>query len=250
MKADYERVVQLLSPYGNWDHKHGMQVVDKTAAQKMSKAFMQGFDRFFGLPIYVGHPDEGKNAKRAKPVGKVEYVSMTEDGIAICAKYTKDAYEKLSKGKLQWLSPRWRMEELKDGSFRPVKLISVGMTNNPNIPGSGAILQGGAQVLKSFSKKTIQTMDACCELKKNISKCANTAARIKEESGRIKRERLDENLKAASEKPAPYELAQLALERAEKTGESYIESFAALRRQYYGKTKFGAHVRLSKQRKQ
>jgi hypothetical protein len=35
----------------------------------------------------------------------------------------------------KFLSPRWQMHPLGDGTFEPVRLLSVGLTNHPNIPG-------------------------------------------------------------------------------------------------------------------
>ena len=243
-----ECLVQLLSPYGNWEHKNGMQKVDKEAALKMRNSFMRGVDRIFGVPIYMGHPDEGKNAHTAKPVGRVESVSVTREGVAISARYSEEAYKKLTKGKVKWLSPRWRMEKLADGSFRPVKLISVGMTNNPNIPGSGTLLESPTSVKKQIGKQLSSANENCATLKKNLEKTARAAAELKNQSARLKREGIDKNIAKHSEKPAPHELAKMALEQADKTGASYLESFAALRRKYYGKTKFGAHERNIKQR--
>ncbi|MBS1485446.1 MAG: hypothetical protein HP060_01430, partial [Opitutales bacterium] len=50
MKANRE-LVQLLCPYGNWKHSKGMQLVDKTSAEKIRNSFMRSFDRIWGVPI-------------------------------------------------------------------------------------------------------------------------------------------------------------------------------------------------------
>ena len=38
------------------------------------------------------------------------------------------------------MSPRWEMQSLGNGMYRPVRLVSVGLTNNPNIKGCGIII--------------------------------------------------------------------------------------------------------------
>ena len=248
-KPDGESMLQLLCPYGNWAHKNGMQVVDKTAAEKIRNAFMQSFDRIWGVPIYIGHPDDGNTPAKAKSVGRVESVSVTEDGIAISARYRGDAYEKISSGRLKWLSPRWRMEKLDDGTFRPVRLISVGMTDNPNIPGSGSPLKSAAAAEAEESGGVRRASMECRRLGESIARTREAAGLIAAESSRLRRERIDRGIRDMAAKPAPHELARMALERADRTGESYLESFTALRRKHYGKTKFGAPKSPANQRK-
>lgn len=237
MKTNSESVIQLLCPYGDWSHKYGMQCVDKIAGQKIEKAFNKSFDRFFGLPIYIGHPDDKASAKKAKAVGKIESVAATEEGIAISAKYSEDAYKKLSGGKLKWLSPRWRMEELGEGRFRPIKLISVGMTNNPNIPRSGALLKTENFLTKKSLENFGSAKKSCENLKKKIDECGRKTSEISRTSRRIKKEDIDRRIKDFKKTPEAHELASMAMERSKKTGETYIQSFAAIRRKYFGSKK-------------
>ncbi len=238
MKSSSENFIQLLSPYGNWQHKYGMQIVDKLAGDKIKKAFLNSFDRFLGLPIYLGHPDEGKNAKSAKAVGRVENISVTKEGIAISARYFPETQEKLNSGKIKWLSPRWRMEKLPDGTFRPVKLISVGLTNNPNIPRAGTILQTEFTQDDLLLKRTKEAKDFCLSAKKNAETAAEKSAQISKESERLKRENLDARLSESFSSPLPHELAQLAMQRSKETGESYLDAFTTLRKKYCKAKKF------------
>ncbi|MBO6102207.1 MAG: hypothetical protein J6P03_03010 [Opitutales bacterium] len=227
--------LQLLCPFGNWSHKKGMQIVDKTAAQKLRDSFMRGFDRIFGVPIYIGHPDDA--GKPAKAVGRIESISVTDEGIAVCARYSESAYAKITSGKLKWLSPRWRMQALKNGAFRPVKLISVGMTDNPNIPNSGAILSSENRRLDAGSKKILELQRLSSSALKKAERLEKSSAEISEKSARLNRDFLDSQIQKNANPPDPCELASLAIARSKKTGEPYIESFCAVRRKYYGSNK-------------
>lgn len=253
MNSGARGVVQLLSPYGQWSHRKGMQLVDEEAARRIRDSFMRGFDRIWGLPIYVGHPDDGRHPHKARAVGRVESVSATPEGIAISARYSEEAYKKLSGGELRWLSPRWQMQRLEDGRYRPVRLISVGMTNNPNIPGSGSILSPGrsarGEAMQKCARGAKEAVQRCSAIAPKIARCARTAEAISKEAERVRRERIDSGLAKMSRKPSPAELARLASERAEKTGESYVKSFALLRRKYYGARRpanFGTNERPAK----
>lgn len=233
-KNSANSVLQILSPYGNWSHSKGMQIVDEIAGEKIVNSFSRSFTRFWGLPIYVGHPDE--KGKGAKAVGRVESISLTKEGIVILASYSDEAFNKLISGKLKWLSPRWQMQDLGKGNFRPVKLISVGMTNNPNIKGSGKLLSPAFDDQKFLGKiskietlKKINTQNV-----KTLEKLARQADKISEKSKSLNGESLDVQIKKISNKLDACELAKLAIERSKKTGESYVESFCAVRRKYFG----------------
>ena len=236
MKANRE-LVQLLCPYGNWSHSKGMQLVDKTSAEKIRNSFMRGFDRIWGVPIYIGHPDDSPSNKRPQAVGKIESICVTEEGIAVSAIYSEKAFEKIESGKLKWLSPRWQMQKLKDGRFRPIRLISVGMTNNPNIPKSGTILSSKKASDANFalaSQRVKGAASKCQAFARKLEETALSAEKISDDSRALKIQRIDQALKKLKEKPAPQELADMAIRRSKETGEAYYEAFAAIRRKFYG----------------
>ena len=153
MRAASTEILQLLCPFGNWPHPRGMQVVDETAAKKMRKNFLWSFARIFGgLPIYIGHPDDGGKRPELRPVGRIERICITPQGIAICARYAGDAFFKIANSGLRSLSARWQMQDLGGGFFRPVRLISAGLTDSPNIPQSGGILAARQCAKAPFSQ--------------------------------------------------------------------------------------------------
>jgi|GEM_PF-6734256 len=160
-------LLQILSPYGNWQHAKGMQIVDKIAAEKMTKSFSSFFKQAFskGLPVYEGHPDDDpKNNKNPIIAGYIKKIIPLDDGIAILTAYKKSFYEKIIDKTYKALSPRWQMQALEDGTYRPVKLISAGLTNNPNIPESGTILS--CKEIKKFSMH----INSIFSIKENFSK--------------------------------------------------------------------------------
>ena len=108
-------IVQILSPYGEWPHKLGMQLVDERSLEKMKRAARFSTLVGCGIPIFIGHPDESPRSK-AVPVGKISRIFGLGDGIAVEAKYSDEAFRKISEGKLKSMSPRWRMEKSKNRS--------------------------------------------------------------------------------------------------------------------------------------
>jgi FtsZ-binding cell division protein ZapB len=128
-----------ISPYGDFPNKVGLQRVTKADAELMVTAFNSLRGRasrlFMGLPIYVGHPDvEPGNHADKRRYGKITDLEAREDGF-----YGKVALNSLGKaaideGHYLFNSPAWYLK--REGKFvRPVELISIGLTNTPQIPG-------------------------------------------------------------------------------------------------------------------
>ncbi len=139
MKKFNKTLVQLLCPFGNWKHTKGMQIVDKVSGEKLVKNFGGIFRA--KIPVYIGHPDENpKTAQAAKAVGQIDKLFLCENSIAAIVRYEESVYKKIVLGEIRAMSPRWQMERVNAENFRPVKLVSVGLTNNPNIPESGKVL--------------------------------------------------------------------------------------------------------------
>lgn len=58
-KMKFEKsIVQILSPYGEWPHKLGMQLVDERSLEKMKRAARFSTLVGCGIPIFIGHPDD------------------------------------------------------------------------------------------------------------------------------------------------------------------------------------------------
>lgn len=134
--------VQILAKLGEYSHpngiQNGIQRIDEQSFLKMKTKLKRWFSK--RIPIYRGHSDEftslfHKRELKTKEVGSVNDLILTEDAILVVSEYTDEAYESVKNGQL--LSPRWEMQPLGNNYFRPIKLISIGLTNNPNIPESG-----------------------------------------------------------------------------------------------------------------
>ena len=174
MKSDRE-LLQVLCPFGEWPHAKGMQVVDEESARKMKRA--AAWSAAVGIPIYVGHPDD--EGIRAKAVGRIKRICPTNDGIAVVAAYPQKTYEKIVRGEFSAMSPRWRMQKLGDGRYRPVKLLSVGLTNNPNISESGKILGFGGRGLAQTAERSRAAMAKMGKLAEEIEICAEKAESLR-----------------------------------------------------------------------
>lgn len=128
-----------ISPYGDFPNKVGLQRVQKADAEAMVLGFnslrAKVARAFMGLPIYVGHPDvEPEKYSDRRRYGKITDLEAREDGL-----FGKVAFNDLGKaameqGHFQFNSPTWYLKR-EQKFVRPVELISVGLTNTPQIPG-------------------------------------------------------------------------------------------------------------------
>lgn len=134
-----------LVPYGEWPHSRGMQRFTRETAETMVahfKSLRQRLSRGFGgLPIFIGHPDDpsftgkpGHSDTRA--YAWIQDMETREDGLFIRPKWSEDGNQLLKNAFYKFLSPRWAMQQTENPRvYEPVRLLSVGLTNEPNIPG-------------------------------------------------------------------------------------------------------------------
>ncbi len=231
MKADNE-LLQVLCPFGEWPHPKGTQIVDEESARSMKRA--AAWKSLTGIPIYIGHPDDG--GKKTPAVGRVKRICRTKGGIAVVAEYSKAAYEQIVGGKYRAMSPRWQMKPLGNGKFRPVKLISVGLTNNPNIEPSGRILEflSAPDALSEYSRRGRIARDRIKKLSESAKSCSRALENIRKSVASLE---ISERLavrkarESRAETPAA-SLADMARERSKRLGEPYTKSFAAVKREH------------------
>lgn len=117
-----------------------------------------------------------------------------------------------------------------------MKLISVGLTNNPNIAESGKIL--------GFGRARPQNAEGLGEAAKRISKaangiseCAKKAAELGDGLRKIGvSERMRARKKSAENPDTPKRacatLAEMARERSRRLGEPYTKSFAEIKKRH------------------
>jgi hypothetical protein len=138
-----EEWVQL-SPFGDFPHARGLQRLDRSAAEALVARFQSFLGRagrlFGGVPFYVGHPDLPNASELAdrKAYGWVEELQAREDGLYGRVKWSQAGLDLLRNGHYKFLSPFWEAREVTVESgrkvFQPTVLLSVGLTNQPNIP--------------------------------------------------------------------------------------------------------------------
>jgi hypothetical protein len=145
-----------LVEYGDHPHPEGTQRVTRVAAEEMQRKFRSLRARlarkFGGVPIYIGHPDDkdfsflpGHSDTRS--YAWVQDIEARADGIWILPKWSDVGRAMIENSFFKFLSPRWEMKQEGD-VLVPVRLISVGLTNNPNILGDAIANQKNIIVKK------------------------------------------------------------------------------------------------------
>ncbi len=151
-----------LAEYGNWPHPRGLQQLTHEAAEQMVGYFksLRGklARRFGGLPVYIGHPDDpgfsGQNGHSdTRAYAWITDMQAREDGLYILPRWSQAGRDLLSNAFYKFLSPRWAMRHLDGDTYEPVRLISIGLTNQPNIPGEAIANQ-------SVSTESLQQAEA------------------------------------------------------------------------------------------
>jgi len=230
------KLLQVLSPYGNWQHSKGNQIVDEQAADEMIKKSKRIFAK--KIPIYIGHPDEHTNPSKCKEVGFVENIIKTSNAILIVANYNNDVFSKIISKEIKSMSPRWEMQKISDTNYRPIRLVSVGLTNNPNIANSGYIIDFSTSQ-SAFIKEQNERINASIQHCKKLIDRTNTTARkaLKMANQLAKNnltERLDkynnQNINTYSHKTFA-EVSEQAKKISQQTGESYTKASARLKKQ-------------------
>ena len=129
-----------VSPFGRFPHRVGMQVFDRQAANAIVTLFNSARDRLArlwrGLPVFIGHPDlDPKTYPDHRKYGSIQRLEVRDDGLYAQAKWSRAGREIVNDEHFDFPSPLWNMEPVprEAGAFRPVELISVGLTNRPNI---------------------------------------------------------------------------------------------------------------------
>ncbi|MDR1906607.1 MAG: hypothetical protein LBQ03_00030 [Puniceicoccales bacterium] len=132
-----------LVEYGDHPHPEGIQRVTKEAAIEMQRKFHSLRARlarkFGGIPIYIGHPDDESFARLpghndTRSYAWVQDIEARDDGIWILPRWSEAGKTMIENSYFKFLSPRWEMKR-ESNVLIPFRLISVGLTNYPNIPG-------------------------------------------------------------------------------------------------------------------
>lgn len=138
-----------VAPYGEHPNRVGLQLFTKSAAEKVVASFNSvagKIGRFFrGLPIYAGHPDVDPGRwPDSRRLGKITELQAREDGLYAKAVWNALGAENNEQGYYVFPSPRWWVDRVGKGVV-PKELISVGLTNTPNIRTSAPVTANDEQ---------------------------------------------------------------------------------------------------------
>jgi hypothetical protein len=127
-----------VTPFGDFPNKVGLQRVQKEDGEQLVTAFNSLKGRlargFMGIPIYVGHPDVSPEKYPDKRrYGRINELQTREDGVYGLVAWNDLGKQVMENGHYLYDSPTWYLR--KDGAhIRPMQLVSVGLTNTPQIP--------------------------------------------------------------------------------------------------------------------
>ena len=143
-------------PYGEYPHKTGLQVVDRTAAETMAANQKGMFRRVLGVlsgnsagfPVYIGHPDlPGSKDTDKRSYGWISDIVPEETGVRFPVKWSEPGAELIENAHFKFYSPLWWHKPIGKGRVRPVALKSMGLTNDPNIPVPALANEAGEEVI-------------------------------------------------------------------------------------------------------
>jgi phage I-like protein len=131
-----------LCAYGEYRNGRYTQVVDREAGEALANSVNGILHRtFVGVPFYIGHPDHEDFAGKPGHDDRAAYgwlsgLEARDDGIYIKANWGPAGKQLLANAFYRWLSPNWLTVPVDGNEYRrrPVKLASIGLTNNPAIP--------------------------------------------------------------------------------------------------------------------
>jgi phage I-like protein len=127
-----------ITPYGEYPNEYGTQVVNKEYAQDVVDAhnsLLGKLGRLFrGVPVYRGHPDARPDIwPDDRRYGRYNALEARNDGLYGKPAWNSLGTENIKEGFYVYPSPAWHFKSLGDGKIAPTRLVSVGLTNLPNI---------------------------------------------------------------------------------------------------------------------
>ena len=130
----------LIAPYGDHGHADGMQRITREDAVAMVNEFNSPLNlvaRVVGLPWYIGHPDHPAFKDRYKDTrayGRIKRLKAGKDGLLANVSWNNAGKGLIEERAFHGHSPNWSARKDGTGRWRPVKLKSVGFTNENNLP--------------------------------------------------------------------------------------------------------------------
>lgn len=125
--------------YGDFVHGEGVQRFMREDAETLVNEFnsLRGLpQRLLGLPWYIGHPDHPKFKDRyadTRAYGRIKGLEAREEGLFANVKWSAAGEDLIRSEAFHGHSVNWGAVK-RGGVWRPVRIKSVGFTNEPNIP--------------------------------------------------------------------------------------------------------------------
>jgi len=143
--GDYAGIALVPDGKGSFTKERAIQRLDKIAVTQMANEYRQssrGLSGFFKKrPLFEGHPDipvGGAQYPNKHPVGLFHNLACRDGGLYGEPILTDDGEKLIASKTYRALSGRWAAEFVgqEDGVniYRPVKFLSAGLTNQPNLP--------------------------------------------------------------------------------------------------------------------
>lgn len=136
------------------------QIFGKAEAQAMEREFesVRGkLGRLWrGVPIYIGHPDVNREIwNDERRLGKVVELEVRADGLWARCEWNDLGNDNLKNGYWMFPSPRWDAPA-GGAQFKPVRLISIGLTNTPRIKDSEPVANADDAAEEIFDENNQQ----------------------------------------------------------------------------------------------
>lgn len=166
----------MLAPYGDFPNPKGVQRITRQDGEELANQYRSWLNIpqwVVGAPVYKGHPDHEQF--RGQPghtdteaVGRVKGLEARADGIFANVKWNERGRGLIENEAFSHPSVNWAMARRTDGTWRPVRLKSVGLTNTPNIPVPAITVANeistegnkGNEVMKKIAKRLGLAEDA------------------------------------------------------------------------------------------
>jgi hypothetical protein len=204
-------------PFGNHDHKEGLQVLDRESAEAIVANFHEEQSskgkRFAGLPVYIGHPDHPAFADTYKDKAAkawIKEIALAPDALRLRTRWNASGRDLVANEEYKYFSPTWGALPIagRSAAYRPVRLKSVGLTNEPNI---------GVMPLTNEKEIPMQTLPPWLVKLLGLADDA-TEEHVKEKLAEVMK-KLDESENANAVQLANEQTARTAAETAREAAE-------------------------------